>query len=174
MIGTLGATLDAMPVPPTRCVAKPLTAEKFDLAFPLIQLLAPALTLEPWREFAGAMTDSMSALPGHHGIVVLEDAAGYVFGLFSYTDGLDPMHGPTLRVENLVVPHFVEGREATGLMEREMHDIARRLDCRAIVVHLTPPPGTEPRHGMARHLKATDYRVEGTVWWRILPATPAP
>ncbi len=158
---------------PAHCVAKPLSAEKFDLAFPLSQLLAPELTLERWREFADAMTGSMSAPSGHHGIVVLEDSAGYVFGLFSYTDGLDLMHGPTLRVENLVVPHFVEGSEAAGLMEREMHEIARRLDCRAIVVHLAPSPGTEPRHGMARYLEAADYRVEGTICCRILPATSA-
>ena len=158
-----------MSTPPTKSIAKPLASVKVDLAFPLIQLLASRLSLEQWRTYVRAMTDSTSPLQARKGIVVLEDASGYLFGLFSYVDGLELSHGPTLRVDNLVVPHLVDSGEAAGLMEREMRDIARRLDCRAIHVHLANLHGTKPSSALARFLNTAGYRDHGTIWCRTLP-----
>ncbi len=159
-----------MPTLPTCCTAKPLAAEQIDQAFPLVRLLAPTLTLEHWRGYARAMTQPSSAAAGRGGIVVLADAAGYLFGLFSYVNRLDLLHGPTLQVDNLVIPHLVECREATQVLEREMRDIARRFDCRGIRVRLARPSTAEP--DMARFLGTAGYRAEGTTWCRSLPATP--
>ncbi len=116
-------------------------------------------------------TGTASASPGREGIVVLEDSAGYLFGLFSYADGLGLLHGPTLRVNNLVIPHFVACGEATGLMECAMQDIARRLDCRAIHVRLARSLGNAPKSGLARLLESSGYRAEGPTWCRVLPTT---
>ena len=159
-----------MPTLPTRCTAQPLAAEQIDQAFPLVRLLAPTLSLEHWRRYARAMTQPHSAAAGRGGIVVLADAAGYLFGLFSYVDRLDLLHGPTLQVDNLVIPHLLECRQATQVLEREMRDIARRFDCRGIRVRLARP--AEPEGGVARFLATSGYRAEGTTWCRTLPATP--
>ena len=170
MIGPSVATVNTMPKFPTCCTAKPLAAEQIDQAFPLVRLLAPTLTLEHWRGYARAMTQPPSATAGRGGIVVLADAAGYLFGLFSYTNRPDLLHGPTLQVDNLVILHLVECREATQVLEREMRDIARRLDCRGIRVRLSRPPAAEPEGDVARFLGASGYQAEGTTWCRTLPA----
>ncbi len=171
MIGPSISTANTMPRIPNCCTAKPLAAEQIDQAFPLVRLLAPTLSLEHWRGFARAMTQPPSASAGRGGIVVLADAAGYLFGLFSYVDCPDLLHGPTLQVDNLVIAHLVECREATQVLEREMRDIARRLDCRGIHVRLARPPAAEPEGDVAGFLRASGYQAEGTTLCRTLPAT---
>ncbi len=159
-----------MPTFPTCCTAKPLAPEQIDQAFPLVRLLAPTLSLEHWRRYARAMMQPPTATGGCGGIIVLADAAGYLFGLFSYVSRLDLLHGPTLQVDDLVVPHLVECGQATQVLEREMRDIARRFDCRGIRVRLARP--SEPEGNVARFLGTSGYQAEGTTWCRTLPATP--
>lgn len=159
-----------MPTPSITCTAKRLAREQIDQAFPLVQLLAPKLSLGQWRENARALTQASPTPHAPHGIVVLMDAAGYFFGLFSYVGGLDLLHGPTLFVDNLVILHFVECGESSRLMEREMQEIARRLDCRSIQVRLVRALPSATGGGLSRVLAETGYRADGTTWWRTLPA----
>jgi len=156
---------------PTCCTAKPLAPEQIDQAFPLVQLHAPTLTLEHWRNYARAMTEAPPENAGCGGIVVLANAAGYLFGLFSYVNRLDLLHGPTLQVDNLVIMQLVECRESAQVAEHAMRDIARRHGCRSIRVRLSRPPAAKPEGGVARFLGASGYQAEGTTWCRTLPVS---
>ena len=57
---------------PLHCfVAKPLTTQQIDRAYPLAQLIAPDLTLDRWRRFAGAMTRASPSEVTGEGIIAL-------------------------------------------------------------------------------------------------------
>ena len=103
-----------MPGPVPCFVAKPLTTQQIDRAYPLAHLVAPDLTLDRWRRFAGAMTRASPSEVTDEGIIALEGARGYLFGLFNYINRLHLLYGPTLRVDGRdrapddLVRHFHE------------------------------------------------------------------
>src|SRR3954467_11493861 len=97
-------------------VAKPLTCRQIDQAFPVVQTIAPDLDVERWRDFAAAVlsgqelefgeesTERMEAAALRpRGIMTVQNARGYIHGLFSYTVEEHLRHGRVLAVENFIV-----------------------------------------------------------------------
>ncbi|WP_181449429.1 hypothetical protein [Azospirillum thermophilum] len=117
-------------------IAKPLGRRQIDQAYPLICAISPGLAVERWRAFAAALLDrnGQSALPA--GIMTVQNANGYIHGLFSYAVEEDLRHGPALVVDNFVVMDLFDLGGAAEVLLRAMEALAARLGCTAIHTNL--------------------------------------
>src|SRR3954470_22641826 len=107
-------------------VAKPLIRRQIDQAFPVVQTIAPDLDVERWRDFAAAVlavqelefesgsTGRMEAAPHPRGIMTVQNARGYIHGLFSYTVEEHLRHGRVLAAENFIVLDLFDMAGAPG------------------------------------------------------------
>lgn len=135
--------------------AKPLGRRQIDQAYPLICAIAPALTVDRWRAFAAAMIGEGSAAAGPGGgarrnagmptgsmptgIMTVQNANGYLHGLFSYTVEQDLRHGRALVVDNFVVLDLFDLPGAAEVLLHAMDGLARDLGCTAIHTNLPEP-----------------------------------
>ncbi|PWC33648.1 hypothetical protein TSO352_24885 [Azospirillum sp. TSO35-2] len=125
-------------------IAKPLGRRQIDQAYPLVRAIAPGLTVEQWRAFAAAVLDDGGAPAARAGIMTIQNAQGYLHGLFSYAIEPDLRHGRVMNVDNFVVLDLFDTVGVAGALLRAMDGLARRLGCAAI--HTILPE---------RHLAAT-------------------
>ena len=126
-------------------VAKPLTCRQIDQAFPVVQTIAPDLDVERWRDFAAAVlsaqelefgeesTERIEAALRPRGIMTVQNARGYIHGLFSSTVEEHLRHGRVLAVENFIV--FDMAGAADELLNA-MDSVAEGLGCTAIHTNL--------------------------------------
>ncbi|WP_119167490.1 hypothetical protein [Algihabitans albus] len=130
------------PPPGRNVTVKSLTVDRVDQAFPLIQAIAPGITLEEWQAFAqsllGGATDSMPA-PG--GILIAEDERGYIAGLVAYRVQRDLLHGPVLVAEHFIAFDFFERDRIADALARALEGLAAGHRCAAI--HTVLPDGIE-------------------------------
>lgn len=144
-------------------IAKPLGRRQIDQAYPLVCAMAPGLGIDRWRAFAAAVLDSATLgggaegvggdgaagegrPPGSRGIMTVQNAQGYLHGLFSYTAEPHLLHGRTLCVDNFVVLDLFDVAGVAEALLRAMEGLARRLGCAAI--HTTLPD--RPAHTVSR------------------------
>lgn len=134
-------------------IAKPLGRRQIDQAYPLVCAIAPGLGVDQWRAFAAALLDSATmggnaknggrnegrndGLPAARGIMTVQNAQGYMHGLFSYAVELQLLHGRTLCVDNFVVLDLFDVAGPAETLLQAMEGLARRLGCAAI--HTTLP-----------------------------------
>lgn len=130
-------------------IAKPLGRRQIDQAYPLVCAIAPGLGVGQWRAFAAALLDSATVggnakngggndgLPAARGIMTVQNAQGYMHGLFSYTVEVQLLHGRTLCVDNFVVLDLFDVAGPAETLLQAMEGLARRLGCAAI--HTTLP-----------------------------------
>jgi len=135
-------------------IAKPLGRRQIDQAYPLVCAMAPGLGVDQWRAFAAALLDSATLgsstegaagdgdagkgrLPASRGIMTVQNAQGYLHGLFSYTAEPHLLHGRTLCVDNFVVLDLFDVAGVAEALLQAMEGLARRLGCAAI--HTTLP-----------------------------------
>ncbi|WP_395458623.1 hypothetical protein ACHMW5_33330 [Azospirillum melinis] len=125
-------------------IAKPLGRRQIDQAYPLVCAMAPGLGVDQWRAFAAAVLDSATLegsgdgrLPASRGIMTVQNAQGYLHGLFSYTAEPHLLHGRTLCVDNFVVLDLFDVAGVAEALLQAMEGLARRLGCAAI--HTTLP-----------------------------------
>ncbi|PWC77802.1 hypothetical protein TSH64_25975 [Azospirillum sp. TSH64] len=130
-------------------IAKPLGRRQIDQAYPLVCALAPGLGVDQWRAFAAAVLDSATLgssadggagggrQPASRGIMTVQNAQGYLHGLFSYTAEPHLLHGRTLCVDNFVVLDLFDVAGVAEALLQAMEGLARRLGCAAI--HTTLP-----------------------------------
>jgi len=155
-------------------IAKPLGRRQIDQAYPLVCAMAPGLGVDQWRAFAAAVLDSATLgsspgggagegrLPASRGIMTVQNAQGYLHGLFSYTAEPHLLHGRTLCVDNFVVLDLFDVAGVAEALLRTMEGLARRLGCAAI--HTTLPDHVarqECRHGSRRDPIPDCFRTEG-------------
>jgi hypothetical protein len=114
-----------------------LNSEKIDQAYALVQLEAPEISLESWRDFAMSLI-SPSEAP-ESGILTVDDERGYLLGLVGYVIDRDLVHGRTLMAKNFIALDGTEGRrkEVAFTLIRAMEDLAHDKRCGAIrtIVH---------------------------------------
>lgn len=126
-------------------IAKPLGRRQIDQAYPLVCAIAPGLEVDRWRAFAAAMLQGAtdggsargSAVPATTGIMTVQNAQGYLHGLFSYVVEPHLRHGRILSVDNFVVLDLFDIPGIAETLLRAMEGLARRLGCSAI--HTTLP-----------------------------------
>jgi hypothetical protein len=129
-------------------VAKPLIRRQIDQAFPVVQTIAPDLDVERWRDFAAAVlsaqelefgeesTERIEAALRPRGIMTVQNARGYIHGLFSYTVEEHLRHGRVLAVENFIVLDLFDMAGAADELLNAMDSVAEGLGCTAIHTNL--------------------------------------
>lgn len=114
-----------------------LNSEKVDQAYALVRVVSPRISLESWRDFAGALL-SPSEAP-ESGILAVEDGRGYIKGFVGYVVDRDLEHGRTLLAKNFVaLDGTEEGRKAVAfVLINATEDLARDKRCGFIrtIVH---------------------------------------
>jgi hypothetical protein len=125
-------------------VAKPLIRRQIDQAFPVVQTIAPDLDVERWRDFAAAVlavqelefdvgSSARTDTPPHaRGIMTVQNARGYIHGLFSYMVEEHLRHGRVLAVENFIVLDLFDMAGAADALLSAMDRMADDLGCAAI------------------------------------------
>lgn len=133
---------------------QPLRRDQIALAYPLIRILKPVVSLERWRDFARATIHARA--DGRTGAKVAVNSQGHIFGLFTWRREPDLEHGCRLAVENFValevVAQPIVGAALVEAIEREAVD----QGCAAV---LTALPGAivRPKPGIgARYLALFD------------------
>jgi hypothetical protein len=118
-------------------IAKPLGRRQIDQAYPLVCVIAPGLAVEQWRAFAAALLETGGASTSRSGIMTVQNARGYLHGLFSYAIEEHLRHGRVMSVDNFVVLDLFDVPGVTGTLLQAMDGLARGLGCAAI--HTTLP-----------------------------------
>ncbi len=118
-------------------IAKPLGQRQIDQAYPLVRAIAPDLAVERWRAYAAALIGSVDTPTAPTGIMTVQNARGYLHGLFSYAIEEHLRHGRILGVENFVVLDLFDMTGPAETLLRSMDVLARGLGCSAI--HTTLP-----------------------------------
>ena len=139
-------------------VAKPLIRRQIDQAFPVVQTIAPDLDVDRWRDFAAAVLSGREleseneptvrlgegAAPHPRGIMTVQNARGYIHGLFSYTAEEHLRHGRVLTVENFIVLDLFDMAGAADELLNAMDRVADDLGCSAIHTNLPDDYSTLP------------------------------
>ncbi|KAA0682970.1 hypothetical protein [Roseomonas genomospecies 6] len=113
-------------------IAKPLGQRQIDQAYPLVRAIAPDLPVEQWRAFAAALIGSADTPVTPSGIMTVQNARGYLHGLFSYAIAEHLRHGRILAVENFVVLDLFDMTGPAETLLRSMDRLARSHGCAAI------------------------------------------
>lgn len=115
---------------------EPLSARQARLAYPLVRLADPGVTLERWLAFARRIGRRNAQRAG---LVVLRNARGYMHALYSYQVEQDARYGARLRVRDLVVGRL-PGAALTEAILQSAEALAGSLGCDALLVDVPIPP----------------------------------
>ena len=141
-------------------IAKQLTPDRVDDAFPIARAAVPGLTLERWRAFAGesvAVADR-AAPPG---IMVVENDRGYIQGLCTYRLQHDMRHGTILTVDDLVALDLVDDGQIVSTLVDALEARARAFGCSAIRLHVAEDAQARPNSPVLYELlKRTGHAVD--------------
>lgn len=143
-------------------IAKPLGQRQIDQAYPLVRAIAPDLSVEQWRAFAAALIGTKHTRAASTGIMTVQNARGYLHGLFSYAIEEHLRHGRILAVDNFVVLDLFDMTGPAETLLRSMEVLARSLGCTAI--HTTLPDSAvgspESQHSLLSCFQNEGHRTE--------------
>jgi len=122
-----------------RFTAVPLDPRRIDQAYPVVQAVMPDIAAAEWRGYAASLLGR-----DDRGIMVLQDPAGYLHGLFAYAAVPHLGRGRVLRIECFVALGLLDRDGPAAALLRAAEDVARRLGCRAVQ---TETPEVERANG---------------------------
>jgi hypothetical protein len=169
-------------------VAKPLGHRQIDQAFPVVQTIAPDLGVERWRDFAAAILaaaelESGDAAPAGapeqgirpRGIMTVQNARGYIHGLFSYTVEENLRHGRVLEADNFIVLDLFDPAGAAAELLGAMDELAGQLGCSAIHTNLPDDYSSLPGYcnWLLTSFREAGHAVETLRLFKRLGASPA-
>jgi len=145
--------------------ARPLAIGRIDQAFPLIQAVRPALTLEDWRRFAVAL----SAIGADRAGIMTAQATGYLHGLFSYTVEPHIMHRRVLSVDNFVAIELLDAGAVVETLLDAIDRLAGDLRCSAVCTTLSAAGhlSTAIRADLIERFHARGYGDQPLVFCRV-------
>lgn len=131
-------------------------------AFPLVRNIVAGITLDRWNRFARPYLASRSP-DWPRGLMTIQNAAGYILGLFGF-DVRDDLHqSRTLCIDNIIVPDL-PGRDAiwASAIDAAEH-LARINGCRAIRAGFADEldPSQGDRKWIVMSLERSGYSLEG-------------
>jgi len=147
-----------------RLTPRLLDKTTIDRAFPLVRNLAPDITLERWTRFAKPHLASRSP-DWPRGLMTIQNAAGYILGLFVFEVRDDLYEKRVLCIDNIIIPN-IPGRDAiwAGVVDAAEH-IAAMNGCRTIRAGLADDlePGARDRDQtwLTGSLEKAGYSFEG-------------
>ncbi len=116
----------------------PLSADRVDLAYPLVRELKETLTLEAWRDYAAAYVGPAEIETEQRGIVVAEHRS-CIRGLLCYDILTDLVDLTTVAVRDVVVLGMPAGQPAARSLLQYLFAIAGAHGSDAIRIDLTEP-----------------------------------
>lgn len=131
----------------------PLTSDRIDQAFPLVQADDATATLEEWRRLAGS---ALSAAEDSAGIVTVQ-FRGYLNGLFLYRIDDDFDDGRVLTIDMIRVLDIIDPAKVNRVLRQAMSATAERFGC----ITIRPPLGGD---AVASHTAAPSMEPCPVVW----------
>lgn len=139
-----------------------LDRNSIDRAYPLIRGIAAGITLDRWSRFARPLVGSRSA-SRPRGLMTIENAGGYILGLFGFEVRDELPNNRALCIENIIIASIV-GREAIwATVIESSEELARLHGCDAIRANLSDDldPSDCDRGWIISSLEAAGYALEG-------------
>ncbi len=149
-------------LPPEPLAPRLLDREMIDRAYPLVRSIAAGITLDRWARFARPLVTSRST-SRPHGLMTIQNAPGYILGLFGFEVRDDLQDGRTLAIENIVIAN-IPGRDTIwGAIVSTAENLARMHGCRAIRAGLSDEldPSDSDRAWLTNSFEAAGYSLEG-------------
>ena len=139
-----------------------LDRSMIDRAFPLVRNLMPAVTLERWTAFARPHLSSRSP-NWPRGLMAIQNAKGYILGLFMFEVRGDLSESRALCIDNVIVPHL-PGRDIVwaAIVEAVEH-LAAMNGCPVVRAGLADEldPNDTDRAWLAASLRGSGYALDG-------------
>ena len=147
---------------------RPLTAERIDQAFPLIQASLPQVTLEAWHDFAAALVDQGASAAT--GIVLVVGERDTIAGLCSYRVERDLVHGRLLNADPFLAFDLFDRRAVAHALAAGVEEVARERHCTAIHTNLLRPrDAASVGGGLVDVLCTRGHRIETLGMCKPLP-----
>lgn len=127
------------------------------LALPLARLGRPGISELDWKAFVDAMAGGPDA---DTGIMVVEDAHGYLYGLFSFAVERRISPPRVLAVDNFVAIDLIGAQAVARQMLAGIRELARRHGCDAISVAMPTPTGSRVESGTAALFRDFGLRMD--------------
>jgi hypothetical protein len=146
---------------------KSLPAAEADLAYPLVQMIRPDISLSAWRRFV----ERRSAGAPEAGVTVLTDEDGYIQGIYTWTIQSGLGCERQFVTEEFGFVYAIDPRPAAELLLRSIEDLAREHACGAIRVGIPRDLEAAMRlrgGNLGALFAASGYRVESTNYVRSL------
>jgi hypothetical protein len=115
----------------------PLTSERVQQAYPVIQTVMPDLTLGCWSGFASEYLEPDQQVRQPHGILAAENEGGLIIGLAAYRRGADLRQGAVLIAEHLIAVDLLACQPIILSLTEKLEEIAAGCGCSAIQLVLT-------------------------------------
>lgn len=134
---------------------EPLSADRIDQAYPLIQMVRPSLSFDGWRTHAGRLLAR-----GDSGILVLSDPRGLILGLVCWQVTEDANHGRTLTAEDFVALDIVDPHRVAEVLADALEATAREVGCEAVHTNVACVGGAgagrlvERLRGLGHHMES--------------------
>jgi hypothetical protein len=146
----------------------PLSQDRAALAYPLIQTVRPALSLEAWEEYATGILQV--GADGSGGIMTLQNPRGLIAGLFVYRIEEVPDHGRTLVAEDFVALDIIDSEVVAESLADALEQVAREHGCQAVHTSITCNGGPGSRR-VVDLMRRLGHHVESFRMCKPLPAT---
>jgi len=162
-----GYSRDAPEIP---LVPRLLDKAAIGRAYPLVLNIAPGITLERWNHFARPQIASRSS-KWPRGLMTIQNAAGYILGLFVFEVRDDLHENRTLCISNIIVPN-VPGRDTIwASMVDTVETLARDNGCRGIRAEVADDldPSDTDRAWVEACLRKSGYALEGVRAFKRMP-----
>jgi hypothetical protein len=143
--------------------AAPLPPAQARLAYPLVRMFDPSVSLEAWLAHARRIARRK---PEHGGMIAVRDSREILHAVFTYSVDRDFRRGACLRVTDLIVGRL-PGALVNGAVLGAAHDLAGELGCRTILIDVpTLPESTLPLDVAFEGMPPRDYAPAAVIFQR--------
>ncbi len=129
-------------------LVRPLATEQIPLAYPLLSVCDPGLTLEQWTSYADGLLNGSNGSDTRK-ILTVQTSERHIYGLSVYWLRPDLWRGSVLEIDNFAVIDLVRGRTTAGVLLRALEKLGRQCGCSCVSIQLINPK-------MRRWLRVTD------------------
>jgi hypothetical protein len=148
--------------------ARALTPDQIPQAYVLVELARIGVGPEQWRRLAAAIL--AESRPPRAGIMTVQNARGYIQGLFRYRVIAEVPSGASLRVDDLIAIDLFD-RALAASIAGVMEALGRAESCAVVDVALPLAGSSEETPSTLWHvLRANGYRPAGPSLRKVLAA----
>ncbi len=131
------------------------------VAYALVSLAHPRLTLKQWRGFVSALV-ARNKTSGMKGI---KDRRGYWHAVFAYRVERHLAGEKLLRISDMVIGTFV-GHDPVAMVMEEIDALTRQHGCDAVVVDIAEWDGGRSDLNSRQRFEKAGFRVNAVSLWR--------